>query len=131
MPPSPEVPRAAIEATIARTRSATEEGDWDAFVDCFAEEGRFMNAALPAPIVGREAIRTFAKSWPRVVNREEWRVTEGDRLTLGWNERHFDAPEDATYRGISTFVFDASGEIVDYEGFFDPAKIAEAYARAR
>ncbi len=124
------VTREAIEATIARTRSATDRGDWDAFVDCFAEAGRFMNSALPAPLEGREVIRAFAKNWPRVVNLEEWRVLEADRFSIGWNERHIDASPDDVYRGISTFVFSPDGRILDYEGFFDPAKVAENYRRA-
>lgn len=123
------IQRETIEATIAVTRAATEAGDWDAFVDCFAENGRFMNSALPAPIEGREAIRVMTKAWPRVVNREEWRAIDGNRFAIGWNERHYDAPEDAIYRGMSTFTFDAEGRIVDYEGVFDPAKVAAAYAR--
>ena len=94
--------RSVIEATIVASRAATDAGDWDAFVDCFAENGRFMNSALPAPIEGREAI--------------------------GWNERKYDGPEDALYRGMSTFVFDTEGRILDYEGIFDPAKVAAAYA---
>ena len=87
-------------------------------------------AALPAPLEGREAIRGFAKNWPRVVNVEEWRVLEGDRFSIGWNERHFDAEPDDVYRGISTFRFAPNGEILDYEGFFDPAKVAANYRRA-
>jgi hypothetical protein len=124
------VSRSAIEATIAASRAATDAGDWDAFVDCFAEDGCFMNSALAAPIEGREAIRAMAKAWPRVVNREEWRAIDGARLAIGWNEHRYDGPEDALYRGMSTFVFDTEGRILDYEGIFDPAKVAAAYARS-
>ncbi len=122
--------RSVIEATVAASRAATDAGDWDAFVNCFAENGRFMNSALPAPIEGREAIRVMAKAWPRVVNREEWRAIDGARLAIGWNERKYNGPEDALYRGMSTFVFDTEGRILDYEGIFDPAKVAAAYARS-
>jgi hypothetical protein len=121
--------RSSIESTIAATRSATDVGDWDAFVDCFAEDGRFMNSALPAPLEGREAIRTFAKAWPRVVNIEEWRNIDAGHFAIGWNERHYDSPPDDVYRGISTFLFDSAGMIVDYEGIFDPATVAAAYGR--
>lgn len=127
--PDRNVPRAVIERTIAATRVATDRGDWDAFVDCFAEDGRFMNSALPAPLEGRETIRTFAKSWPRVVNIEEWRAIDAGRFAIGWNERHVDSPPEDIYRGISTFGFDAEGRIVDYEGVFDPATVAAAYRR--
>jgi len=124
-----EVPRSLIEQTIATTRDATDRGDWDVFVDCFAEDGRFMNSALHAPVEGRDAIRSVAKTWPRVVNIEEWRTIDGARFAIGWNERHHDSPQDDVYRGFSTFVFDAAGRIVDYEGIFDPAKVAAAYRR--
>ena len=127
--PESEIPRALIELTIATTRSATDRGNWDAFVDCFADGGRFMNSALPAPLEGREAIRAYAKHWPRVVNIEEWRTIDGGRFAIGWNERHHDSPPDDIYRGMSTFTFDAEGRIVDYEGIFDPAKVAAAHQR--
>jgi hypothetical protein len=126
----PDVPRSLIETTIAATRAATDIGNWGAFVDCFAEEGRFMNSVLPAPIEGREAIRSFAKTWPRVVNREEWRTIDGGRFSIGWNERPYDGSPDHLYRGISTFLFDSGGKIVDYEGIFDPAKVAAVMKRA-
>jgi hypothetical protein len=124
------IPRSVIEATIAASRAATDAGDWDAFVDCFAGNGRFMNSALPAPLEGREVIRAFAKRWPRVVNCEEWRVIDGARFAIGWNERPYDGPDDARYRGMSTFVFDRDGHILDYEGIFDPATVAAVYARS-
>lgn len=123
------VARSQVEATIAKTRVATDAGDWDAFVDCFAEEGRFMNSVLPAPLEGREAIRSFAKSWPRVVNVEEWRTIDGGRFAIGWNERPYDGSPEHLYRGMSTFLFDAEGRIVDYEGVFDPAKVAAVMQR--
>ena len=56
--------------------------------------------------------------------------TRGARFAIGWNERKYDGPEDALYRGMSTFVFDTEGRILDYEGIFDPAKVAAAYARS-
>jgi len=127
--PASDIPRSLIEQTIATTRTAADSGDWDAFVDCFADDGRFMNSALPAPVEGREAIRAYAKTWPRVVNLEEWRTIDGGRFAIGWNERHCDSPPDDIYRGMSTFTFDAKGQIVDYEGIFDLAKVMAAYER--
>jgi len=127
----PEVQRSVIEATIARTRAATDGNDWDAFVDCFAENGRFMNSALPAPAEGREAIRSVAKKWPRVVNIEEWRTIEGARFAIGWNERPYGLGPEHVYRGMSSFLFDATGQILDYEGIFDPAKVAAVFARLK
>ena len=127
--PVSDIPRELIEQTIAITRAATDRGDWNTFVDCFADDGRFMNSALSAPVAGKEAIRTLANSWPRVVNLEEWRVIDGGRFAIGWNERHYDSPADDIYRGMSTFTFDAEGRIVDYEGVFDLSKVVAAYQR--
>ena len=66
----------------------------------------------------------MAKAWPRVVNREEWRAIDGARLAIGWNERKFDGPEDALYRGISTFVFESgnSTPTADRDGLTGPGK---------
>jgi hypothetical protein len=125
----PKVSRSVIEATIAKTRAATDAGDWDGFIDCFAEDGRFMNSVLPAPLEGREAIRSFAKTWPRVVNVEEWRTIDAGRFAIGWNERPYEGSPEHLYRGISTFLFDADGQIVDYEGVFDPARVAAVMQR--
>ncbi len=127
--PASDIPRSLIEQTIAATRVATDRGDWDTFVDCFADDGRFMNSALSTPVEGKEAIRAHAKTWPRVVNIEEWRTIDGGRFAIGWNERHYDSPADDIYRGMSTFTFDAEGRIVDYEGIFDLAKVVAAYGR--
>ena len=65
------------------------------------------------------------------MNREEWRAIDGNRLVIGWNERRYDGPEDAIYRGISTFVFDDQGRVRTYEGMFDTAALAAALRAAR
>ena len=85
--------------------AAFGRGDVDAIVDAFTDDAVYHNIPMTR-IEGREAIRVMAKAWPRVVNREEWRAIDGARLAIGWNERKYDGPEDALYRGMSTFVFD-------------------------
>lgn len=118
------LPRDRVEATYARVRSAMDANDWDAFVDQFAEDATFVNSVLPEPIRGREALRAFARHWPRVVNRPEWMVIEGNRLAVGWNERQETMPpEMPPYRGISTFEFDDAGRVRAYEGIFDTATL--------
>ena len=124
--------RAKVEQAFEALRLATDEGDWNAFVDLFAEDGTFVNSLLPEPIKGREALRAFAAQWPRVVNRPEWVVIEGNRLVVGWNERQEAMAQDAPpYRGISTFVFDPDGLVRAYEGMFDTAAVLAAMQGAR
>ena len=121
------IDRLTIEKAFEGMRADVDAGDWDAWVNRFAEDGTFVNSLLEEPIRGREALRAFAAHWPRVTNRPEWVVIDGERLVVGWNERQESMADDAPpYRGISTFVFDADGLVKQYEGMFDPAAIAAA-----
>ena len=121
--------RAKIEAAHAEFRRVGDSGDWSGLADLFAEGGTFINSTLSEPIRGREALRSYAVQWPKVVNRSEWLVIDGNRLVFGWNERQEGMRADApAYRGISTFVFDDDGLIASYEGMFDTAAVAAATA---
>jgi hypothetical protein len=121
--------REQVEVRYAEIRKATERNDWEAFAECFAEDGTFVNSFLAEPHRGREAIKLAAKSWPNVVNHPEWVVIEGSRLVTGWNERQESMPSDrAPYRGFSTFVFDDEGHVASYEGMFDTAALLKAMA---
>ena len=124
--------RTLIEKTFAALRERTDEGDWNAWVELFAEDCTFLNSMLTEPIKGRAALRAFATAWPRVVNRPEWTAIEGDRLVVGWNERQETMADDAApYRGISTFVFGDDGLVRAYEGMFDTAAVAAAMGAPR
>ena len=123
------IDRAKIESAFAEFRRLNDSGDWSALADLFADDCTFINSALSEPIRGREALRSFAVQWPKVVNRPEWRAIDGNRLTVGWNERQEGMRADApAYRGFSTFVFDDDGFVTSYEGMFDPAAVAAATA---
>ncbi len=121
------VGRTKIEETYEALRRRSDEGDYEAWVDLFAENCTFINSMLKEPIKGREALRALVAQWPKVVNRNEWVVIDGNRLAIGWNERQESMADDApAYRGISTFVFDDDGLIASYEGMFDTAAVAAA-----
>jgi hypothetical protein len=123
------IERGKIEAVYAEFRRIVDSGDWSEYADFFAEDGTFINAALEEPVRGREALRSMALAWPKVVNRPEWLVIEGSRLVVGWNERQAGMRADApAYRGISTFVFNDDGLVTSYEGMFDTAAVAAATA---
>jgi hypothetical protein len=123
------IEREMIQAAHAEFRRIADSGDWSGFADLFAEEGTFINSVLEEPIRGREALRAFTMHWPKVVNRAEWVVIEGNRLVVGWNERQEQQrPGSPAYRGISTFVFDDEGLVASYEGIFDTAALAAAVA---
>ena len=55
------------------------KNDWEAWADYFAEDGTFVNSFLKEPIRGRAAVKAASAHWPRVDNRPEWVVIEGDR----------------------------------------------------
>lgn len=102
-------------------------GDTDSWLELFAESFRFKTSFTPEPIHERDQLRDLVASWPKVQNREEWSVVEGNRLVLGWNERLPSMKESTpSYRGISTLVFDETGLIVEYEGVFDTTAVAAA-----
>jgi hypothetical protein len=123
------IERAQIEATFTKIREVNDGGDYNKFVDLFAEDGTFINSALPAPVQGREALRRLVAQWPKVENRPEWWAIDGNRLVFGWNERQEGMRADApAYRGISTYVFDDNGLVRSYEGTFDTAALAAATA---
>jgi ketosteroid isomerase-like protein len=124
------IERGKIEAAYAEIRRLTEMGDWSGWADLFAEDGTFINSALKEAICGREALRSFFATWPsKVVNRPEWVVVDGNRLVVGWNERHNEMRSEApAYRGFQTFVFNDDGLIASYEGMFDTAAVAAATA---
>jgi hypothetical protein len=121
------IDRERIEAAHAEFRRVADSGDWSGFADLFAEDGSFVNSMLKEPIRGREAVRRFASGFPKVVNRPEWVVIDGNRLVLGWNERQESMRADApAYRGFSTFVFNDDGLVASYEGMFDTAAVQAA-----
>jgi len=123
------IDRGKIEAAYVEIRRITDSGDWSGWADLFAEDGTFINSLLEEPICGREALRSFAAHWPKVVNRPEWVGIDGNRLAVGWNERQDGMRSDApAYRGISTFVFNDDGLVASYEGMFDTAAVAAATA---
>ena len=123
-----QIDRSKIEAVYTQIRQIIDSNDWAAFAELFAEDGTFVNS-MTKPVRGREALRRFVTDIPNVVNRVEWKVIDGNRLVMAWNERQESMPDDrAPYRGISTFVFDDDGRIESYEGMFDPAALAAALA---
>ncbi len=122
--------RGKIEAAYAGLRRLTDIGDWNGWADLFAEDGTFVNSIHAEPICGREALRSVAvASWPRFENRVEWVAIDGNRLVVGWNERHGGMRADApAYRGIVTIVFNDDGLIASHEGIFDTAAVVAASA---
>jgi len=66
--------------------------------------------------------------WPRFENETEWRVIEGSRMAIGWREHQLleDGGTSGWYRGMSTFVFDADGNVQEYEGVFDLVSVQVA-----
>ena len=119
--------REEIGAVAEAFHDRLSRGDTDSWVELFSEDCRFLTSFTPEPIVGRSALQALIASWPKVLNQEEWRVIEGNRLVLGWNERLPSMTESApSYRGMSTLVFNDAGLIVEYEGVFDTAAVVAA-----
>lgn len=102
-------------------------GDTDSWLELFCEDCRFRTSFTPQAVVGRSELRALIASWPKVLNQEEWRVVEGNRLVLGWNERLPSMKESTpSYRGISTLLLNDDGLILEYEGVFDTAAVVSA-----
>ena len=121
------IERSAIEAAFSALHEQIQKSDWNAFVDLFSEDCSFLNSALPAPVRGRENLRSIALQWPRVTNVVEWTTIDGNRLSFGWNERQEQmSPSAPPYRGISTFVFDSNLLVAEYEGMFDLVAMSKA-----
>ena len=103
-------------------------GDMQSWAGFFSEDAAFNNSALPAPVVGRDAIVAMTRSWPRFENVREWRIIEGSRMVIGWREHQIydDGNTSGWYRGMSTFVFNGNGEVEAYEGVFDLLSLQSA-----
>jgi len=124
------VSRKQISDAFERLQVHSRSGDWDAWVNGFAIDCTFVNTALSEPIVGRESLRALTQHWPQVDNNTEWFTIDSSRLVCAWNERHEGMPAGNRFRGISTYVFNPSGLVSEYEGIFDTAAIARAWSSA-
>ena len=121
------ITREEILAVAEAFHDRLASGDTNAWLELFSEDCQFRTSFTPEPIVGREPLGTLVASWPKVLNRQEWCVVEGNRLVLGWSERLCSMKESApSYRGISTLVLNDAGLIVGYDGVFDTAAVAAA-----
>jgi hypothetical protein len=111
--------RQIIESAFEQLWDLTAKGEVHRWADLFSPECSFVNPVLKEPVLGRENVRSMAKSWPRVENESEWHSIDGNRLVVGWHERRIEPDVGGWYRGFSTFVFDRDGLISSYEAMFD------------
>lgn len=122
------IARKQLEDVYAEIRHVTDTCDWKRWPELFAEGATFVNSAMEEPVRGKEALRSLAAEFPTtLVNHAEWVALDGNRIVMGWNERM--APGAPVYRGVSIFVIDDDGLATSYEGVFDPAVVAAAWAR--
>ena len=117
-----------IKDTIRKMDEFSAAGDMRSWAGLFSEDATFTNSALPEPVVGRDAIIAMTDHWPRIENEIEWRIIEGSRMVMGWREHQLfpDGGTSGWYRGMSTFVFDADGNVKEYEGVFDLLSVQAA-----
>lgn len=119
--------REEIGAIAEAFHDRLSRGDTDSWLELLSEDCRFVTGFMPEPIVGRSAPRTLIASWRKVLNQEEWRVVEGNRVVVGWNERVPSMKESTpSYRGISTIVLNDAELVVEYDGVFDTAAVIAA-----
>lgn len=125
--------RASIEAKMAEMGKYAQANDYPTWASFFAEDATFFNAALTDPVVGRSAIVELAGTWPVAETEIEWRAIDGARVAIGWRERRQleDGKTSGWYRGISTFLFNAEGEVQAYEGMFNLPSIMSAVSNAK
>ena len=121
------IERTKIESAFASVHECGNNGDWDAYVDHFSADCSVSIPVLAGPINGRENFRALTAQFPNVMNRVEWVAIDGNRLVCAWNTHHDTMPsEEASYRGISSYMFDENGLICEYEEWFDTAEHAAA-----
>ena len=120
--------REIIDATTTKMLSFALVGDWQSWARFLAEDATFDNSQLKEPVVGRDAISEFAKTFPQIENVIEWKVIEGKRIAFAWRERQKmkNGMWSGWYRGFSTFAFNGKGEVQEYEGMFNLLSIASA-----
>lgn len=113
--------RSKIEEAFASVHEHGNKGEWNAYVDHFSDDCTFFIPVLEEPIRGRENLRAFSAGFPNVSNRVEWIAIDGNRLVCAWNTHHDTMHPTGSYRGISSYVFDARVLICEYEEWFDTA----------
>ncbi|MBC8102289.1 MAG: nuclear transport factor 2 family protein [Cytophagales bacterium] len=105
------------------------EGSLDALVDLYAADARLTNAALRLTgeeRVGTEAIRSFWKDYKKTLGKsysDFHQVTvNGEAAGLFWVTRGTNSHGDenaAAYDGVTLLVFEESGKIRQFQGYYD------------
>ena len=119
--------RESFEEKIESLYGLVDAGRLQEWIAHFAEGCVFNNSALPQPLQGRAAILDYANSWPPVIDITLWTLIEGDRVAIGWKERHKGATDETPWcHGVLTLLLDGEGRVCDYMNTFDPRKMAAA-----
>ena len=98
-------------------------------VALYAEEAKLTNSALlltNEELVGPEAIRTFWDEYKKTVGKAHSDFTQitvnGEAVGLFWVTSGIttpDQPEPRSYDGSTLVVFDESGKIRQFHGYYD------------
>jgi len=114
------ITREKIEEIVDSLWERVDPGNWEEWAAFFSEDCTFMTSAFSEPIVGRAELLRAIEFFPKVVNKREWVVIDGRRLVVGWRERKVGSPETSPwFKGVSSFLFNESGYIQEYEGTFN------------
>ena len=119
--------RETIERIYEEYWSCANAADWETLVEFFSDDCSFTNSAMEVVIEGKNSLRDLARTWPPVVNIPEWHAIDGNRLVVSWQERPKDAVEKASYRGVSSFLFDDEAKISEYVGTFNMQEVISAF----
>jgi len=109
-----------LRRTIDTAWAHANSGNWMGWTEMFAEDCSFMNSNTVEPLRGRGTLVKLAGSFPFITNERQWTAVDGNRLVTAWLERKGKDRGDAPwYYGISSFLFDDHGKVVEYIGIFD------------
>ncbi len=116
-----DYPNEEVRETLRRyleVRGRIEAGElgWDALADFFTEDATFVDPAW-GRVEGRENIRKFfiesmegLEEW---TFPHEWESVDGDRLTIGWQNRLPGKRSDGGYwqaPGVSRMIYAGDGK---------------------
>jgi steroid delta-isomerase len=112
--------------TIRRYFAATRAMDREAWVACFAEDGRSFDPVGSPPHVGREALRRFFDSiagrFRQVGLSEDCAFPCGQRVAVKWTGRGTSKTGKAVvFEGIDVFDLGPDGRIRSLEAYWDAA----------
>ncbi|UCE86285.1 MAG: nuclear transport factor 2 family protein [Deltaproteobacteria bacterium] len=121
----PTYSREEVEAAFEKTRKAQDANDWNAYADCFHEDGVYVEHAF-GTFRGREKIRAWlvpimepCQDWTFPT---EWCVIDGNRIVFKWWNRLPGRRADGSryeFAGVSILIYGGDGKFASQEDIYN------------